>query len=208
MQPQWVLFVKAVVTHVRFGSLVSPVKPPLFVRDLSPEEGHALDNAVRSKSDFTRRRAQILRFSRKRLSPPQIAEGLGLSSQAVRNAINDFHERGLESLERRPMGPKTPERPFDERTCACLVEIAHQSPRRFGKQRSTWSLPLLAEVAFEQGLSEHAVSREPVRQAIRQMGYSWKRAKRWIRNTRSKKAARASHAPGRAAPGLGAGLSR
>lgn len=161
------------------------MKPPLFVRDLSPEEEHALDNAVRSQSDFTRRRAQILRFSRKRLPPPQIAEGLGLSSQAVRNAINDFHERGLESLERRPMGPKTPERTFDKRTCACLVEIAHQSPRRFGKfgkLRSTWSLPLLAAVAFEQGLSEHVVSHETVRQAIRRMGYSWKRAKRWIRS--------------------------
>lgn len=182
MQSQWVLFVKVAITHVRFRSLLSLMKPPLFVRELNPEEEHALDNAVRSQSNFTRRRAQILRFRRKRLPPPRIAEGLGLSSQAVRNAINAFHERGLDSFERRPMGPKTPERTFEERTCACLVEIAHQSPRRFGKPRSTWSLPLLAAVAFEQGLSEHVVSHETVRQAIRRMGYSWKRAKRWIRS--------------------------
>src|SRR5512143_1471464 len=113
VQSPLVLFVKAAVTHVRFRSLLSLMKPPLLVRELSPEEEHALDNAVRSQSNFTRRRAQIRRFSRKRLPPLQIAEGLGLSSQAVRNAINAFHERGLESLERRPMGPKTPERAFD-----------------------------------------------------------------------------------------------
>lgn len=158
------------------------MKPPLFVRELSPEEQTALDEALRAESIFTRRRAQILRFSAQRLRPPQIADGLGLSSQAVRNAIHDFHERGLESLERRPMGPKDPERLFDKAERERLKEIAHRSPRHFGKARSTWSLPLLAEVAFEQGLTEHEVSHETIRQAIHALGSTWKRAKHWIRS--------------------------
>lgn len=158
------------------------MKPPLFVRELSPEEQTALDEALRCESDFTRRRAQILRFSAQRLPPRQIADGLGLSSQAVRNVIHDFHARGLKSLERGPMGPKTPERLFDEAGRKRLMEIAHRSPRHFGKARSTWSLPLLAEVAFEDGLTEHEVSHETIRQAIHALGSSWKRAKHWIRS--------------------------
>lgn len=158
------------------------MKPPLFVRTLSPEEQHALDQAVRAGDEFTRRRAQILRFSAQRLRPRQIADGLGLSSQAVRNVLHEFEERGLASLQRRAMGPKQPERFFDEKTRERLLEIAHQSPRAFGKARSTWSLPLLAEVAFEQGLTERQVSHETIRQAIHALGRSWKRAKQWIRS--------------------------
>lgn len=146
------------------------MKPPLFVRELSSEEKTALDEALRCQCNFTRRRAQILRFSAQRLRPRQIADGLGLSSQAVRNVIHDFHTRGLESLERGPMGPKDPERLFDEVGRRRLMEIAHRSPRHFGKARSTWSLPLLAEVAFEEGLTEHEVSHETIRQAIHALG--------------------------------------
>ena len=158
------------------------MKPPLFVRELTPEERSALEQALRSESAFTRRRAQILRFSGQRLRPRQIADGLGLSSQAVRNAIHDFHARGLESLARRPMGPKAPERLFDEDRRERLLEIAHRSPRHFGKARSTWSLPLLAEVCFEEGLTEHEVSHETIRQAIHALGSTWRRAKHWIRS--------------------------
>ncbi|HSR53243.1 MAG TPA: helix-turn-helix domain-containing protein [Acidobacteriota bacterium] len=154
----------------------------MFVRELSPEEQTALDEALHSKSEFTRRRAQVLRFSAQRLRPRQIADGIGLSSQAVRNVIHDFHERGLDSLARRAMGPKAPERLFDDAKRKRLQEIAHRSPRHFGKARSTWSLPLLAEVAFEEGLTEHAVSHETIRQAIHALGSTWRRAKNWIRS--------------------------
>lgn len=158
------------------------MKPPLFVRELSPDEQRVIDEALRSKENFTRRRAQILRFSAQGLQAKQIAEGLGLSSQAIRNVINDFHERGLACLKRRAMGPKQPERLFDEAARERLMEMAHQSPRQFAKERSSWSLPLLAEVAFEEGLTEHQVSHETIRQAIHALGHSWKRAKHWIRS--------------------------
>lgn len=158
------------------------MKPPLFVRQLNPAEEQALDQAVRDGKNFTRRRAQILRFSAQQLAPRQIAEGLGLSSQTVRNAIHDFHERGLDCLLQQPMGPKAPKRLFDRPTRARLMEVAHLSPRHFGKPRSLWSLPLLAEVAFEQGLTTHQVSHETIRQAIHTLGNSWQRAKHWIQS--------------------------
>jgi len=48
------------------------------------------------------------------------------------------------------------------------------------------TLQLLAEVAFEAGLTvgltERVVSHEAIRQAILEMGHSWQRAKDWIQS--------------------------
>jgi transposase len=156
------------------------MKRNLFVRALSAEEQEALAKSLKSKQAYTRRRAQALRFSSHGLSPQQIAEGLGLSGQGVRKIIHDFHGRGLDSLMPPKMGPKQPVRLLDAEARSRLMEIAHQSPRSFSKPRSRWSLQLLAEVAFEEGLTPHQVSYETIRQAIAILGCSWQRAKHWI----------------------------
>ncbi len=156
------------------------MKPPLFVRALTQDELRALDKALRSNQAFTVRRAQILRLSNQRQRPSEIADHLGLSSQGVREVIHAFEERGLACLERAKMGPKTTEAVFDASNRDRLLDLAHQSPRDFGRARSVWTLETLAEVAFEEGLTEEQVSHETIRQAIRALGSSWKRAKDWI----------------------------
>lgn len=156
------------------------MKPPLFVRTLTEDELHALDKARRSRESFTVRRAQILRLSNQRQRPSEIASSLGLSSQGVREVIHAFEERGLACLERAKMGPKNAEPIFDEAKRDRLLDLAHESPRVFGKARSQWTLETLAEVAFEEGLTEEQVSHETIRQAIHALGSSWKRAKHWI----------------------------
>jgi transposase len=158
------------------------MKPPLFVRTLTPAEDAALREAARSEDAFARRRATALRLSAQRRRVDEIADALALSPSGVRLIVHDFHDRGLESLRRRPMGPKAPERTFDAAASERLVALAHQSPREFGKPRSTWTLPLLAGVAFEEGLTPREVSGETVRQAIRALGHSWQRARHWIRS--------------------------
>lgn len=153
---------------------------PLFVRTLTNEEQAALESALRSKDVFTLRRAQILRLSARGKRSGEISANLGCCPQTVRNAIRAFNERGLASLTPKKSGPKDPDRIFDEMKREALVELAHQSPRAFEKERSAWTLPLLAEVAFEKGLTDHVVSHETIRQAIQAMGVSWQRAKSWI----------------------------
>lgn len=153
---------------------------PLYVRSLTKEEQEALEEALRSEEAFTLRRAQIVRLSARGRRSTEIADELGCCSQTVRNAIHDFNERGLASLTPEKSGPKDPDRIFDEAKREALLELAHQSPRDFSKERSTWTLPLLAEVAFEEGLVGHVVSHETIRQAIQAMGHSWQRAKGWI----------------------------
>lgn len=158
------------------------MKSPMFVREFSPDEKRALEDALRSSRSFTLRRAQILRLSSEGRPPREIASALGCAVQSVRNALHAFDERGLESLHPEKSGPKQPERLFDETKRERLMSIAHQSPRPFGKQRSTWTLSLLAEVAFEQGLTSDRVSHETIRQAILALGSSWQRAKHWIQS--------------------------
>lgn len=158
------------------------MKPPLYVRDLSTGEREALEEALRSPVGFTLRRAQIVRLSAQGRPPREIAAALGCVVQTVRNAIHAFNARGVESLRPEKSGPKTPERIFEEARRKRLMALAHESPRRFGKARSTWTLPLLAEVAFEEGLTSRVVSHETIRQAILAMGSSWQRAKHWIQS--------------------------
>lgn len=158
------------------------MKPPLFARTLTPDEDFALREAARSGDAFARRRATVLRLSAQRRRVEEIADALAISPSGVRLIIHDFHDRALACLSRQPMGPKNPERIFDPATSERLVALAHQSPRAFGKPRSTWTLPLLAEVAFAEGLTPHEVAGETVRQAIGALGHSWQRAKHWIRS--------------------------
>ena len=60
-----------------------------------------------------------------------------------------------------------------------LRELMHQSPRTFGKPRSTWTLRLLAEVCFETGIVDRLFSASTVGRALRHMGIRWKRARLW-----------------------------
>ena len=61
-----------------------------------------------------------------------------------------------------------------------LRALLHRSPRTFGKPTSVWTLPLAAEVSWEQGLTPERVSGETIRVTLQRLGLRWKRAKRWI----------------------------
>jgi len=154
--------------------------PPLFVRLLTSEEHQALEEALRSPESFTLRRAQILRQSANGRWPSQIAESLGCASQTVRNAIHAFNERSLAALTPQSRQPKTIETAFDEPARERLLTIAHTSARDFGKPRSVWTLELLAEVSFDEGLTEALLDKETIRRTISKLGSSWQRAKHWI----------------------------
>lgn len=83
-------------------------------------------------------------------------------------------------MDEKKRGPRDAQPVLDEAKADPLKGILHQSPRRFGKARSTWTLDLLADVAFEQQLTPRRLSHEAVRQAVKRLGCGWKRAKQWI----------------------------
>ena len=109
-----------------------------------------------------------------------IARTLRCNDQTVRNAIHDFHERGLAALQPKSSRPYRTKAVFSQPSRERLRALLHQSPRSFGKPTSIWTLELAAEVSFAQGITARQVSGETIRTALRQLGVSWKRAKHWI----------------------------
>ena len=60
-----------------------------------------------------------------------------------------------------------------------LRELIHQSPRAFGKPRSTWTLQLLAEVCFDTGIVHRPVSASTVGRELQRMRIRWKQSRLW-----------------------------
>jgi transposase len=156
------------------------MKPPLLVRALSDAERRALQAGLRSREAFTLRRAQILLASAEGQRPSRIAAHVGCAIGTVHNTLHAFEQEGTGCLTEKTRGPKDAQPILDEAKAEPLKGILHQSPRRFGKARSTWTLDLLADVAFEQELTPRRLSHEAVRQAVKRLGSGWKRAKQWI----------------------------
>jgi transposase len=151
-----------------------------FVRTLTPVERQLLQEGLRSADAFTLRRCQILLASAGGQTPTRIARHLGCTARSVRNAIHAFAAEGLDSLKEKSSRPHSA-RPllhaaFDDP----LRHLLHQTPRAFGKARSTWTLPLVAQVCHDQGWTPRVLSPETIRLAIRRLGVSWRRAKHWI----------------------------
>jgi len=155
-------------------------KEPIFVRSLTPEEGQQLRAGLRAAEAFTLRRCQILLHSAEGHTPRRIARQLGCSDQTARNAIHAFNEQGAGCLSEPSSRPKSVAPIFDEAKCERLKALLHSSPRTAGKARSTWTLALVAEVCFENKLTERLVSDETIRTTLRRMGVNWKRARDWI----------------------------
>lgn len=154
---------------------------PIFVRPLTSDEQQALHAGLRSADAFTLRRCQILLASTQGKRATWIAEDLHCDDQTVRNAIHDFNTTGLAALTRGSHVPHTtPHAAFDAASLAALPRLLERNPRTFGKDTGVWTLDLLAEVAFTQGLTSRRVSDEAIRGALKRLGIAWKRAKHWI----------------------------
>jgi transposase len=143
-------------------------------------ERDTLKAGLRSSDAFTLRRSQIVLASARHETPPAIARQLGCASQTVRNTIHAFNQRGLDAVQERSHRNHTITTTFDAAGLEQLQALAHRSPRDFGHPTSVWTLDLLAEASFQQGLTTRRVSDETIRMAIKRLGKSWKRAKHWI----------------------------
>lgn len=156
------------------------MRVPLFVRDLSEDERRAVRGGLRSMSAFTVRRCQILRKSAEGAGCKTIARDLTVCIGTICSAINAFHREGLSCLEQKTPGGAVRNSALAGATGERLQQIALQSPRNFGQDRSIWTLALLAQVSFEEGLTPSLMSHESIRQALLRMGLRFTKAKAWI----------------------------
>jgi len=156
------------------------MRPPLFIRPLSEGEHHQLTDALHTTDAFRLRRAQYLLASARGQKPKEIATTYGGCEQTVRNVLRAFNDAGLDCLRPKSRRPKSACPQLAGPNLERLQHILHQSPRSFGKNQSTWTQTLLAEVAYEEELTERQVSHETIRQALKRLQANWKRAKHWI----------------------------
>jgi transposase len=107
-----------------------------------------------------------------------IAEALSVTVRTIESVRKCFTERGLKGcLARTPRDNSSRPLRLDGRR---LQELVHQSPRSFGKKRSTWTLRILADACSEIGIADGKVSYETVRRALMRIGVAWRRADLWI----------------------------
>jgi len=156
------------------------MKPPTFVGSLTAEDRQHLEAGLHSPDAFTLRRSQILLASARGYRPSQIAPVLGCSVQSIRDAIRAFRAEGLSCLAAKSTAPKRVQVVWPRHRDEELRELLHQSPRTFGKRRSTWTLELVAEVWFERGITSRQLTGEAIRVNLERMGINWKRAKFWM----------------------------
>lgn len=157
------------------------MRSPIFIRPLTEDERTRLEGGLRSSDAFMLRRCQMLLASARGERAPQIAQRLGCNDQTVRNVLRAFAQTGLDvCLTRQSNRPHHPRTKLDAGARERLTDLLHESPRRFGKPTSVWTLELAAEVSFAEGLIPEQVSDEAIRLALKRLGVSWKRAKQWI----------------------------
>jgi len=153
---------------------------PIFIRPFTEDEQRQIQAGLRSSDAFVVRRCQILLASARGERAPTIARQLGCDDQTVRNVIHGFNASGLAVLQEGSSRPHRLRTAFSQEGAERLKDLLHRSPRDFGRDRSTWTLELAAQVSFEQGIISHEVSDESVRRALKRLKTNWKRAKHWI----------------------------
>ena len=63
---------------------------------------------------------------------------------------------------------------------AQLRDLIRRSPRDLGYATSLWTLDLLAQACFEQGITVRQITGETIRATLAALGISWRRAKQRI----------------------------
>ncbi len=154
---------------------------PLYARALTDEERQALRQSLKSSNGFAVRRAQMILMSAdERLKVDEIGRRVGCQGQAVRQAIHAFHREGLCCLEAKAKGNPTDRRALDDAAREQLRQLIRRSPRDLGYDSSLWTLDLLAQACFEQGLTATRVTGETIRATLAALGIRWRRVKQRI----------------------------
>ncbi|XVQ09547.1 IS630 family transposase [Spirillospora sp. CA-255316] len=151
--------------------------PEVFVRPVSMAEGRRLQRIGRTATDPVKlRRAIVALMSAQGRPAPDIAHLLDCSQEYVRGVIHDFNDVGFKAPAPKWSGgrPRTIGEAVRRRICL----IARCRPRDLGLPFATWSLSKLAEHLVAAGVVA-SISRENVRQILRESGIGWQATKTW-----------------------------
>jgi hypothetical protein len=116
------------------------MRTPVFVRDLTLAERHAIEAGLRSSNSFTLRRCQILLASSRGQRARQIADSRSGADQTVRNASHAFNTHGLPAiLPGSTVAQRLPHAVFDVPRRERVRALLHHSPRTVGSSTRVWT---------------------------------------------------------------------
>lgn len=155
----------------------------LYARQPTEEERKELEAGLKSNTALTVRRCQmIISSADEHLKVNVIGQRVGRSGQTVRDVLNAFNHTGIACIYPQAVGRQDDQRAFDDVAREQLRSLIVCSPRDFGYDTSVWTLELLADASYVQGLTEDRVHFDTVSETLMQMGLGWKRAKRTIQS--------------------------
>jgi transposase len=154
-------------------------KPEVFVRELDPEEAQRLVRVARTARDRVRlRRAGMVLASLQGRSAPEIAVMFAAKEQTVRDVISAFNDRGFSALD--PKGHRGSMPRIGPVVREEICRTAKSDPARLGCPFTCWSLTKLRDYL---AVHKHIrLSRETIRQVLKDAGISWQSTKTWKRS--------------------------
>jgi len=153
----------------------------IYARRPKEKEPEELLTGLKASEGILVRRCQIILMSaEQKMKAGQIGERLGMSDQYVRQIIHRFNAKGIAGLKVGNRARQGDQRALNDEASKRLQEILHQSPRIYGYESSLWTLKLLAEECYKQGLTSRQVYPGTIYQTLSRLNIGWKRAKHWI----------------------------
>jgi transposase len=160
----------------------------LMVRALTEGEREVLEVYSQSYGymPFAERRSRILYASSQGKAPLAIAAELGVDDETVRRVIRAFNERGLSALKQGSPKPHRTGDLFIAGGRRRLLDILRRQPKDYGFRVEDWTLELIADAAFADGLTRSRASDETIRLALIKLEIPWGILKRHMRRERRK----------------------
>jgi len=119
------------------------MRPPLSLRELTPEECKTIDRwqHARTVSERLRQRASIIALLADGQHAPARAAQLQVDDETVRRWLKRFNEQGLEGLKERPRSGR-PATSTQEQV-SVIIETALCKPEQLGQSFGSWTLDRL-----------------------------------------------------------------
>jgi transposase len=158
---------------------VGRVAEPVRARRLTDEEGRRLTQIVRRGrgNPIRIRRATIIMASASGTPVPAIARLVAADEDTVRDVIHAFNQRGLAALDPRWAGGRP--RLIRDEDVAFIVTTATTRPETLGRPFTHWSVRKLAAYLRRNDQRVVRVSRERLRQILREAQISFQRTRTW-----------------------------
>ncbi|NTW04472.1 MAG: helix-turn-helix domain-containing protein [Oscillochloris sp.] len=168
-----------------------PQRQHLCIRALTDEEYATLEICATCTGGhlFAERRSHIFLASSVGKPPLQIAAELQIDDETVRRAIRDFNQHGMIALLQRSRKPKHTRDHFIPGGRDRLLAVLQQNPRYYGHNTNEWTLELIADTAFAEGITKTRVSDETIRQALVRLEIKWSTLKHLLRREYQKSSA-------------------